>query len=100
MDDAEFTEIQAWIERTPALTVTLAADLVDAIDPAVEPAKRFAAVRRALAQDATRALLYVTTVACGMVTTRFEHDPAGQAAYMRQLRLYAASNTVSDADPS
>lgn len=96
MDDAEFAEIRSQIDATPDLILAVAADILDAIDPAVEPFRRFAAVKRAAERDNLRGLLYVTTLACGMVTHRFQGDPEGQAAYMRQLRSYVAGSAVAD----
>lgn len=85
--DGGWTEIHTWIAGNPRLTVAETADLIDAIDPLVDPLRQMQALHRLADTNRVHALIYLRQIAGGLVTSL---GPTGSHGYLAHLRHHAA----------
>lgn len=75
-----------------ARTLSIAADIADAVDPTLPAEQRIAAADRAVRAHPQLAMRMATALTHGMLLGVGERDPDGAAAVMRDLRARLAAS--------
>lgn len=74
-----------------ARTLSIAADIADAVDPMLTAEERIAAADRACRRHPQRAMRMIAALTYGMLASACERDPDGPAAVMQDLRARLAA---------